>query len=97
MSGGFRLLWILVCLSLMAAVALAGDGSPPTTPSPPARPRSRVDAVEETVQGHKIADPYRWLEDANSPDTQEYVRAGIGLHARYSRSAAGTRRSSING
>ena len=30
---------------------------------------------QDTIHGHKIADPYRWLEDANSPDSQEYVRA----------------------
>ena len=33
-----------------------------------------MDVVEDTLHGHKIADPYRWLEDANSPDSQEYVR-----------------------
>jgi prolyl oligopeptidase len=74
MPGGFRLLWIVVCLSLMAAVALAGDGSPTTTPSPAGPPNVKVDAVEETIHGHKIADPYRWLEDASSADSQEYVR-----------------------
>ena len=34
-----------------------------------------MDIVEETLHGHKIADPYRWLEDASSADSQEYVRA----------------------
>ena len=33
-----------------------------------------MDAVEETINGHKIADPYRWLEDASSAESQEYVR-----------------------
>jgi prolyl oligopeptidase len=33
-----------------------------------------VNAVEETINGHKIADPYRWLEDASSAESQEYVR-----------------------
>ena len=28
----------------------------------------------DTLHGHKIADPYRWLEDASSADSQEYVR-----------------------
>jgi prolyl oligopeptidase len=29
--------------------------------------------VEDTLHGHKIADPYRWLENAESPDTQAFV------------------------
>jgi prolyl oligopeptidase len=40
-----------------------------------APPKAKVDEVVDVVQGHKIADPYRWLEDATSADTQEFVRA----------------------
>ena len=76
MSGGLRLLWILLCLSLMAAVALAGDDSAPSTTPPAGPPKAKVDVVEDTIHGHKIADPYRWLEDASSADSQEYVRDG---------------------
>ena len=36
----------------------------------PAPPKAKVEVVEDTVQGHKIVDPYRWLEDANSPETR---------------------------
>ncbi|WP_328998936.1 prolyl oligopeptidase family serine peptidase [Kribbella sp. NBC_00709] len=39
-----------------------------------AYPESRRDDVVETLHGRKIADPYRWLEDADSPDTQDWVR-----------------------
>src|SRR5580704_19630829 len=74
MSGGLRLLWILLCLSLMTAVALAGDDSAPSTTAPAEPPQAKVDVVEENIHGHKIADPYRWLEDASSADSQEYVR-----------------------
>jgi len=74
MSGGQRLLWILFCLPLMAAVALAADDSAPSTTAPAGPPQAKVDVVEENIHGHKIADPYRWLEDASSPDSQEYVR-----------------------
>ena len=91
MPGGFRLLWIAACFSLMAAVAWAGDNSAPSTTSPAGPPKAKVDTVVETIHGHKIADPYRWLEDANSPDSQEYVRAGDGLHAQPARSAARAR------
>ncbi|HET6741241.1 MAG TPA: prolyl oligopeptidase family serine peptidase [Kribbella sp.] len=36
-------------------------------------PESRRDDVVETLHGHQIADPYRWLEDPDSPDTQDWV------------------------
>ncbi|MEI8411192.1 MULTISPECIES: prolyl oligopeptidase family serine peptidase [unclassified Kribbella] len=36
-------------------------------------PESRRDGVVETLHGHQIADPYRWLEDPDSPDTQDWV------------------------
>src|ERR1700737_1813626 len=73
MPGGFRLLWMVACLLLMAIAVWAGnDSSPSTTSAGP--PKVKVDTVEETIHGHKISDPYRWLEDANSSDSQEYVR-----------------------
>jgi prolyl oligopeptidase len=30
--------------------------------------------VEETSHGRKIRDPYRWLENSDTPETQEFVR-----------------------
>lgn len=39
-----------------------------------AYPESRRDDLVETLHGHQIADPYRWLEDPDAPDTQDWVR-----------------------
>ncbi|WP_433168350.1 prolyl oligopeptidase family serine peptidase [Kribbella sp. CA-247076] len=36
-------------------------------------PESRRDDVVETLHGRQIADPYRWLEDPDAPDTQDWV------------------------
>ena len=81
MSGGSRLFWTLVCLCGMAAALWAEDNSSTTaattSSAPAAPPKAKVEAVEETIHGHKIADPYRWLEDTNSADTQGYVRAEL--------------------
>ncbi|NUR95904.1 MAG: S9 family peptidase, partial [Kribbellaceae bacterium] len=37
-------------------------------------PESRRDDVVETLHGRQIADPYRWLEDPDSADTQDWVK-----------------------
>src|SRR6476660_7721570 len=76
--GGFRLIWMLASLALTmtmtVAMAWAGDGSSASTSAAAGPPKVKVDVVEDTLHGHKIADPYRWLEDASSADSQEYVR-----------------------
>src|SRR5258708_5715534 len=69
MTGGFRLFAFLL-LSVTGAVVLvwAADATAPSGP-----PKAKVAPVEDTVQGHKIVDRYRYLEDGNDPDTKQYV------------------------
>jgi prolyl oligopeptidase len=72
MPGGLRLT-VFVCPFVFFAVAmLAKDPStnPPQVAGPPSAPRK---PVEDLIQGHKIIDPYRWLENANSQETQKWV------------------------
>jgi len=66
--------FVLICSILCAAAILAGDNSSPSSTTASEPPKARIDNVVETIHGRKIADPYRWLEDANNPETQEYVR-----------------------
>ena len=40
-----------------------------------AYPSTRRDRVVETLHGREIADPYRWLEDPDSPETIAWVAA----------------------
>ena len=40
-----------------------------------APPQTYVEAVTEVLCGVSIADPYRWLEDQDSPRTNEWVEA----------------------
>ncbi|HYL14899.1 MAG TPA: prolyl oligopeptidase family serine peptidase [Terriglobales bacterium] len=73
MTGGFRLLWILASLLLISLALWAEDGSSPTT-TQLGPPKVKREPVEDTLHGHKIVDPYRYLENTDSPETQEYVR-----------------------
>jgi prolyl oligopeptidase len=54
---------LLTCAALLYA---SSKFMPPPTKSEP---------VTETIQGVKITDPYRWLEDQNSPQTRQWLEA----------------------
>lgn len=41
----------------------------------PTYPEARRDEVVDEIFGHRVADPYRWLEDADSPQTQAWLAA----------------------
>lgn len=70
-------------LSLAALVLLVG--MPQTGAGLPPPPDTRTDNVTETVHGVEITDPYRWLEDQDSPET----RAWIDAQNEYTRSILG--------
>ena len=61
-------LFVVACLGLSLS---AGD-----------YPKTKVAPVTESVHGVSITDPYRWLEDQNSPET----RAWIDEEVRYTKS-----------
>src|SRR5580698_2504520 len=76
MLGGSRLLALFLILLIGVALVRAEDSgaADSTTPSSPAGPpKAKVSPVEDTVQGHKIVDRYRYLENPNDPDTKLYV------------------------
>jgi prolyl oligopeptidase len=41
----------------------------------PKPPQTRRDQVTETIDGVKISDPYRWLEDQKGPETRAWINA----------------------
>jgi prolyl oligopeptidase len=55
---------------IFAKNSLAADSAVAAGSGPP---KAKVAPVEDTVQGHKIVDPYRYLENANDPETKLYV------------------------
>jgi prolyl oligopeptidase len=75
MSGACRLLWILFCFALFTTALIAGNSSSAADSAVVTKgvPTAKIDVVEETIHGHRISDPYRWLEDANSAYTKQYV------------------------
>ena len=71
-----NLLLLLSFLLALAAGAIAienpNDSSSAVAAAPP---KTTVNEVKEMVQGTEIVDPYRWLEDQNSPETRAWIEA----------------------
>jgi prolyl oligopeptidase len=67
---------LLLPLLLSIAPAIAALENPRDATSPiAAPPKTAVNEVREMVQGTEIIDPYRWLEDQNSPETRAWIDA----------------------
>jgi prolyl oligopeptidase len=76
MLGGSRLLIAFLILLIGVAALVFAEDSPAgdSAPSSPAGPpKAKVAPVEDNVQGHRIVDPYRYLENPGDPDTKVYV------------------------
>jgi len=69
-GGRVLLLMALGGFVFFVAMALAQDSSKSANVP---LPKTKLAPVEETLYGHKIVDNYRWLEDANSPETKAWV------------------------
>jgi len=81
--GGTRLPYAVFLLLLVTGMALAENASSnaradsASAATPMAPPKAKVEVATDDLHGHKISDPYRWMENADSPETQEYVRAQL--------------------
>src|SRR5258708_7930723 len=68
---------IVFAVSVLLVFSAAGnsrDGRESTSEFN-APPKTPVNEVKEVVQGVEITDPYRWLEDQNSPETRSWIDA----------------------
>ena len=64
--------------ALLASLLIAQSALAQNCPAPGAAltyPVSRTVDQQDNYHGTVVADPYRWLEDANSADTQAWVEA----------------------
>lgn len=67
---------ILVCIFLMPAIRRVTAADAAAAPSPDhvsAPPATQVIEVTDDYFGTKVIDPYRWLEDQNSPATRKWI------------------------
>ncbi len=72
MSSGFRWLLVLSPLFIIALYATANSkSSEQGAASGP--PKAEIKPYAEIFHGTRVVDNYRWLEDANSPETKKWV------------------------
>lgn len=63
----------IVFVVIAASLLLPATQAQKATPKCP--PTTRTDSVVDNYFGTKIVDPYRWLEDQNSPETRAWIQA----------------------
>jgi prolyl oligopeptidase len=61
---------IFVVTGTLGFALLFGAQDPPTRSGPPA---TRTDDVKDNYFGTEVADPYRWLEAQQSPETRKWI------------------------
>lgn len=61
-----RRVWLLFAILLISSTVQAQGPKPPPT---------RVDNFREVLHGVEIIDPYRWLEEQESPETRAWIDA----------------------
>ncbi len=61
------------CALLGAIVGLSA--APGLSQAVKAPPKTRTENVKETLHGVEIVDPYRWLENQDSPETRSWINA----------------------
>src|SRR4029077_7411394 len=70
-----RLLLLLSFLFTLCAAGAVIEDPHDGSSSIAAPPKTAVNEVKEMIQGTEIVDPYRWLEDQNSPETRAWIDA----------------------
>ncbi len=69
---------LLVTLVLLPCMAASITFAQATETSLPGLPQTMQKVVTDTLHGVVIEDPYRWLEDQQSPDTRAWIRSQNG-------------------
>ena len=70
----------------------ADPAAPAASPAGPAYPAAQRLDLTETIGGRQVADPYRWLEDADSEQTKAWLAAEEDLYRGYQARITGRER-----
>jgi prolyl oligopeptidase len=62
---------------ILISTAMAQNSPTSSTTTVPKPPATIKQPVTDDYHGHKVVDDYRWLEDGNTPETQQWVAAQL--------------------
>lgn len=65
----------MACVLAWGYEVMIGSRNDDLLAADPMAPKSKVVDVVDQLHGEKIADPYRWLEDGQSPETRAWIDA----------------------
>jgi len=77
------LLVALILISAHAQMQCSSIAAEANSGSPLKYPVARQDSHMDDYHGEKVADPYRWMEQLDSPETREWVKAEAKLTDSY--------------
>lgn len=63
-------IWLGLLLGILVSPALSVLAQVSKAP-----PKTQTDNVKDVIHGVEMVDPYRWLEDQNSPETRAWINA----------------------
>lgn len=64
-----------LALALLLTAACGSTRNAAVAPAPLVYPPAPLGDVIDVLHGVAVADPYRWLEDANAPETRAWIEA----------------------
>ena len=64
-----------MCGGLFVSMVFGAEVSKTGDSLPKKGPETRRDDVQEVIHGVEVSDPYRWLEDRISPETEAWIKA----------------------
>ncbi len=73
----YSLLLVGASFLLLATAVAQNNGDSASAMTIPKPPATRQQPGTNDYFGHKIIDPYQWLEDGSSPETQQWVAAQL--------------------
>src|SRR5678815_4750950 len=76
-DGGSMRIAVCVAAATLTTITLVGQTQPLKYP------QTRKDATVDTYFGTKVADPYQWMEDLNSPELKKWIEEENAITFKY--------------